>query len=96
MEASDLSLVRSKLKTLEINCIKRRIEEKGLSQAWVARKLNKTTNTLNCWCSNKCQPHLIDLHLLAALLECHVSDLIVKVNVRRVAKEAKLGANGVR
>ena len=84
-----ISLVRSELKMLKINCIKKIIEEKGLSQAWIARKMNKTTNTLNGWCLNKCQPHLIDLHLLAALLDCHASDLIIKVNVKRVARQVK-------
>lgn len=80
MENIDFILVKKQLKTVELNCIKQRITERGLSQRWVAAKLNKTNNTVNCWCANKVQPHLSDMVLLALLLRCEVRDLIADID----------------
>jgi len=84
MTTIDLTLARKKLKEAEINCIRQRLSERGLSQKWIAAKLNKTTNTVNGWCCNRVQPHLIDLYLLSALLNCSVHHLIDDLKVHEL------------
>lgn len=87
MTTLDINLARQKLKRVEINCIRQRLAERGLSQKWVAQKLNKTCNTVNGWCCNRVQPHLIDLYLLSALLNCSVHELIGDLRVRELMQD---------
>ena len=89
MHTVDFELVKIKLKSLEINCIKEKITERGVTQKWVAQRLNKTTNTLNGWCCNKVQPHLIDLFMLSILLSCTVEELIGEVDRETILKDCK-------
>jgi len=89
MNTIDFTLVKGKLKSLEINCIKEKITERGVTQKWVAKQLNKTTNTLNGWCCNKVQPHLVDLFMLSILLDCSVEELIGKIDKEHVLKECR-------
>ena len=79
------------LKAVELNCIKQRIEERGLTQRWVAEQLNKTNNTVNCWCANRVQPHLSDLVLLSVLLKCKVKDLIADIDGHLLVNELRDG-----
>ncbi|MCB0429674.1 MAG: helix-turn-helix transcriptional regulator [Flavobacteriales bacterium] len=94
MEDKDWNGIRLVLRTLPINRIKECIEAKGMSQAFVARQMNKTCNTLNGWCSNKCQPHLVDLYLLATILDCEVHDLLVPMQGRQIRNAARARQNG--
>ncbi|MCB0395718.1 MAG: helix-turn-helix transcriptional regulator [Flavobacteriales bacterium] len=91
MDSVNLDHVRSHLKQFQINRIKEVLDQKGVSQAWVARRMSKTCNTLNGWCANKCQPHLVDLFILAALLDCHIRDLISEDDPRQVIKAGQIG-----
>ena len=79
MEAIDIVLVREKLKSVELNCIRQRLSERGVSQKWIAEKMNKTTNTVNGWCCNRVQPHLVDLCVLSVLLRCSLHDLVENI-----------------
>ena len=91
MENIDVNALKKSLKAVELNCIKQRIEERGLTQRWVAEKLNKTNNTVNCWCANRVQPHLSDLVLLSVLLKCKVKDLIADIDGHLLIHELRQG-----
>lgn len=55
-----LNLVR-----LQMNRIKDILKEKGISQAWLAKKLDKSYNTINEYFRNVRQPSIEDLYRIA-------------------------------
>lgn len=89
MDTIDIEITRDRLKTIEINCVRRCITERGVSQKWIASKLNKTTNTVNGWCSNRVQPHLVDLCLISMLLKCSLHELIEDIKFENLFDEGK-------
>lgn len=61
---------------LAMNRIKAVLAEKQLTARWLAAELGKTENTVSRWCSNKVQPSLPQLYLIAKILNVDVHCLI--------------------
>ena len=52
-----------------MNRIKEVLKEKGISHAWLAKKLDKSYNTINEYASNVRQPSIEDLYRIAKILD---------------------------
>lgn len=61
---------------MKINRIKEILDEKGISQTWLAKKLNKSFNTVNSYVCNRSQPTLETLLTIAKILNVDVRLLI--------------------
>lgn len=61
-----------------MNRIKEILKEKGISQTWLAKKMNKSYPTINEYARNKRQPNLEDLYKIAEILNIEVSELLAK------------------
>lgn len=59
-----------------MNRIKEVLKEKGISQAWLAKKVGKSYNSINEYARNIRQPRIEDLYLIAKILEVNVKDLL--------------------
>lgn len=59
-----------------MNRIKEVLKEKGISQTWLAKKLDKSYNTINEYYRNVRQPSLEDLYRIAKNLEVNPKDLL--------------------
>ncbi|SNR14194.1 helix-turn-helix domain-containing protein [Tenacibaculum jejuense] len=59
-----------------MNRIKEILKEKGISQTWLAEKMDKSYPTINEYARNKRQPSLEDLFKIAEILSVDVKDLI--------------------
>lgn len=62
---------------LAMNRIKNVLEEKKLTQTWLAEKLGKSYNMVNSYVQNRQQPRLEVLVHIAQLLDVDVKDLLV-------------------
>lgn len=51
--------------------------EKQLTSKWLAERLEKSENTVSKWCSNKVQPSLENLVVIAKILDIDVKELLV-------------------
>lgn len=61
-----------------MNRIKAVLEEKGIKQTWIAKKLGKGYNMTNSYVQNRRQPSLKDLYQIAEILEVSVKDLLIE------------------
>ena len=61
-----------------MNRIKIVLEEKGIKQTWLAKKLGKSFNTVNGYVQNRKQPSLQSLYMIAELLDVEVKELLVE------------------
>ena len=73
---------------MNLNCIKRVLEEKGISQTWLAKKLDKSFNTVNGYVCNRAQPNLETLLQISEILCVDLKDLISEASERMESKEA--------
>ena len=62
---------------MKLNCIKSILEDKGISQTWLSKKLGKSFSTVNAYCCNRQQPNLDTLYRIAQLLSVELKELIV-------------------
>jgi len=69
-------LIFEKLKGLRIIRIKEILKDKGISQTWLAKKLDKSYNTINEYARNVRQPSIEDLYLIAKILGVKAKDLL--------------------
>lgn len=60
-----------------MNRIKEVLKDKGISQTWLANKLEKSYNTINEYARNVRQPSLEDLYRIAEILDVDIKVLIV-------------------
>lgn len=60
-----------------MNRIKEVLKEKGISQTWLAKQMEKSYNTVNEYARNKRQPSLEDLYLIAEILNVSAKDLLI-------------------
>lgn len=67
-----------------MNKIKVVLEEKGVTQIWLAEKLSKSYNMVNGYVQNRRQPSLEDLYRIARLLDVDVRELIVPSKKNKV------------
>lgn len=61
---------------MKLNRIKEVLEEKGISQTWLAKKLDKSFNTVNSYVCNRSQPNLETLLQISQILNIDMKDLI--------------------
>jgi transcriptional regulator with XRE-family HTH domain len=60
-----------------MNRIKEVLQDKGISQTWLANKMEKSYNTINEYARNVRQPSLEDLYKIAEILDVDIKVLIV-------------------
>jgi len=60
-----------------MNRIKEVLKAKGISQTWLANKMEKSYNTINEYARNVRQPSLEDLYKIAEILDVDIKVLIV-------------------
>lgn len=59
-----------------MNRIKEVLEEKGIKQVWLAKKLGKSYNIVNSYAKNRRQPSIVDLYKIANILSVEAKDLL--------------------
>lgn len=65
---------------MKMNKIKTILDEKGISQTWLAKKLDKSFNTINSYVCNRSQPNLETLLQISKILNVDIKDLISSTN----------------
>ena len=60
-----------------MNRIKEVLEQKGIKQTWLAKKLGKSYNMVNAYAQNRQQPRLETLMDIANILDIDVKELII-------------------
>lgn len=60
-----------------MNRIKEVLKDKGISQTWLAEKIDKSYPTINEYARNKRQPSLEYLYKIAEILQVNAKDLLV-------------------
>lgn len=60
-----------------MNRIKAALADKHCTSKWLAEQMGKTEITISRWCSNKTQPSISQLTLIAKFLDIDVRELIV-------------------
>ncbi len=61
---------------MKLNRIKEVLGEKGISQTWLAKKLDKSFNSVNSYVCNRTQPNLETLLQISQILNVDLKDLI--------------------
>ncbi len=61
-----------------MNRIKAVLEEKGLTQIWLAEKLGKSYNMVNSYAKNRRQPSIEILFRIAEILDIEPRELLIK------------------
>lgn len=64
---------------MKLNRIKEILDEKGISQTWLAKKLDKSFNSVNSYVCNRTQPNLETLLQISQILNVDMKDLIAEV-----------------
>lgn len=62
---------------MELNRIKKVLEDKGVKQTWLAEKLGKSFSMVNAYACNRKQPSLEILNEIAQILQVNMKDLLV-------------------
>ena len=60
-----------------MNRIKEILKDKGISQTWLAEKMDKSYPTINEYARNKRQPSLEDLYKIADILNIEIAELLI-------------------
>lgn len=66
-----------------MNRIKEVLQEKGITQTWLAEELGKSYNMVNSYAQNRKQPRLEVLFEIAKILDVEVNDLIENINQKK-------------
>ena len=61
---------------MKLNRIKAVLTEKGISQTWLAKQIDKGFSMLNDYACNRIQPNLETLQRIAEVLHVDLKDLI--------------------
>ena len=64
-------------KNMKLNRIKAVLEEKGISQTWLSKKMGKSFSTVNAYVCNRTQPNLTTL-LLHQKHQVHPTFRVIK------------------
>ncbi|MBV6655524.1 MAG: helix-turn-helix transcriptional regulator [Mameliella sp.] len=59
-----------------MNRVKEVLEQKGLTQIWLAKKLGKSYNMVNSYAKNRRQPSVETLFEIAEILDVKVAELL--------------------
>ena len=68
---------------MKMNRIKEALQEKGLTQVWLAEQLGKSFKMVNAYACNRKQPSLEILNQIAVILQVSVKDLIVDISSKQ-------------
>lgn len=71
---------------MKLNRIKAVLEEKGISQTWLSKKMGKSFSTVNAYVCNRTQPNLTTLLEIAQILSVDMKELISDEKERSVKK----------
>ena len=71
-----LFLQRKNDKNIKLNRIRAVLEDKGISQTWLAKKLGRSFSTVNAYVCNRSQPNLTTLLEIAQFLSVDMKELI--------------------
>ncbi len=69
---------------MKLNRIKEVLDEKGISQTWLAKKLDKSFNSVNSYVCNRSQPNLETLLQISQILNVDMKDLIADQEQKNV------------
>ena len=69
-----------------LNRIKEVLDEKGITQTWLANKLAKSFNSVNAYVCNRTQPNLETLLQISQILNVDIKDLISETTDRTIQK----------
>ena len=69
-----------------MNRIKEVLEEKGLTQIWLAEKLNKSYNMVNSYAKNRRQPSIEILFRIAEILDVDARELLITKDDKKTEK----------
>ena len=69
-----------------MNRIKEVLEEKGLTQIWLAEKLNKSYNMVNAYAKNRRQPSIEILFRIAEILGVEARELLITKDEKQTKK----------
>jgi len=61
-----------------MNRIQKVLKEKGITQTWLSKQMDKSYTTINEYARNKRQPSLEDLYKIADILKVKVADLLIE------------------
>jgi putative transcriptional regulator len=65
------------------NRLKIVLAEKGKTNKWLAETIKKDQTTVSKWCTNKAQPSVEVLYVIADALEADVKELLVSNRTER-------------
>ena len=68
---------------MKLNRIKAVLSDKGISQTWLAKQLDKSFSMVNAYACNRIQPNLETLQQIAEILQVDLKDLITDKNERQ-------------
>lgn len=60
----------------DINRLKVVLADKKRTNKWLAEQLGKDQTTVSKWCTNKVQPNLETMFVIAKVLDCDIKDLL--------------------
>lgn len=61
---------------MKLNRIKAVLSEKGISQTWLAKKLDKSFSMVNAYACNRIQPNLDTLQQIAEILQVDLREVL--------------------
>ena len=67
---------------MKLNKIKTVLSDKGISQTWLAKQLDKSFSMVNAYACNRIQPNLETLQRIAEILQVDLKDLITDKEVK--------------
>ena len=68
---------------MKLNRIKAVLTDKGISQTWLAKQLDKSFSMVNAYACTRIQPNLDTLQRLAEILQVDLQELITDHNERK-------------
>lgn len=68
---------------IKLNRIKAVLTDKGISQTWLAKQLDKSFSMVNAYACNRIQPNLDTLQQIAEILQVDLKELITDKNERQ-------------
>lgn len=71
---------------MKLNCIKEVLDERGISQTWLANKLGKSFNSVNAYVCNRTQLNLETLLQISQILNVDMKNLISEKTDRTIQK----------
>mgnify|MGYP003563832224 CR=1 FL=1 len=82
--SQNLAYFCSKIQSgMKLNRIKDILEQKGISQTWLAKQVGKSFSTINSYACNRYQPDLETLLAISKILQVDLKDLITDEKERQ-------------